>query len=63
MSPLQVTRYRDSLSFSGRGNNEQAEELCFALPSARQEAISCLRELLALAESSEAIKHRGLRSS
>lgn len=55
---------RLSLSFSERGNNEQAKELCFALPSARQEARSCVRELLALAGTSEAfIKHRGLKSS
>lgn len=62
LCPLQVHRYRDSLSFSERGNNEQAKDLCFALPRARQEAQSCMRELLALAGTLGAIKHSGLKS-
>lgn len=57
LCPPQVHRYRGSLSFS-----EQAKDLCLALPSARQKAQSCVRELLALAGTVGALKHSGLKS-
>lgn len=53
LSPLQI--WRHSLSFSERKQQRtgsdccRAKDLCFALSSARQEAQSCARELLALA--------------